>query len=314
MLYDLIIVGGGPAGAGAGVYAARKKLKTLLIAQDFGGQSFVSESIENWIGTIKISGLELAKALESHVRAQEGIEIKMPEKVLSVQAVDSVYEVATDKGVYQAKTLVIATGGRRRRLGILGEEKFDGKGVVYCSTCDAPLFKNKTVAVIGGGNAGAEAVIDLIPYARQIYWVSHGPEFTADPITREEMKKSPKVVMTGNFETREITGDQFVSGVKYLDKSDNQLRELKVEGVFVEIGSVPNSEIVNGLVEMNSANEIVINPKTAETSRPGIFAAGDVTDEVYKQNNISAGDAVRAALSAYNYLLNIKKESPAMEK
>lgn len=298
---------------GAGVYAARKKLKILMIAHEFGGQSFVSESIENWIGTIKISGFELAKALENHLRAQEGVEIKMPEKVLFVKEISGGFEIETDKGQYQSKTLIIASGGRRKRLGIPGEDKFDGRGVAYCSTCDAPIFKNKAVAVIGGGNAGAEAVIDLVPYAEQIYWINRRPGFTADPITQEEIKKSQKVVIMGNLETQEIIGDKFVTGLKYLDKNDNQIKELKVEGVFMEIGSVPNSEIVKGLVEMNSASEIIINHKTAETSKPGIFAAGDVTDEIYKQNNISAGDAVRAALSAYNYLLNIKKQSPAQE-
>lgn len=312
-MYDLIIIGGGPAGVAAGVYAARKKLKTLFITQDFGGQSFVSESIENWVGTIKISGLGLAKALENHVRAQEGIDIKMPEKVISAKEIAAGFEVATDQSVYQAKILIIASGGRRRRLGVPGEDKFDGKGVSYCSTCDAPLFKNKTVAVVGGGNAGGEAVIDLIHYASRIYWINRRPEFTADSVTQEEIKKSPKVAMMGNLEIQEIAGDQFVSGVKYLDKNYNQSKELKVDGVFVEIGSAPNSEIVKGLVEMNGASEIIIDHKTAATSRPGIFAAGDVTDEIYKQNNISAGDAVRAALSAYNYLLNIKKQSPAQE-
>lgn len=314
-MYDVIIIGGGPAGAAAAVYAGRKKINTLLIAEGFGGQSLVSDSIENWIGTRRVTGFELAKMLEEHVRAHEEVEIKMPEKVLSVKSVDGIFEVATEKGgIYQSKTLIIVSGGRRRRLSVPGEDKFEGKGVSYCSTCDAPLFKGKIVAVVGGGNAGAEAAIDLLSYAPKIYLINRGPELTADPLIALEIKKSPKIAIINNAETQEIIGDKFVSGLKYLDKQGNQQKELALDGVFVEIGSVPNSEFLKGLVEMNKAGEIIVDHKTGATARPGIFAAGDVTDEIYKQNNISAGDGVIAALSAYNYLLNIKKQSPAHEK
>ncbi len=315
MIYDLIIVGGGPAGTAAGVYAGRKKLKTLLIAEEFGGQSLVSDGIENWIGTRKITGFELAKMLEEHVRVYGEVEIKMPEKVVSVKKIALGWEVATDKDdVYQSKTLIIASGGKRRRLGIPGEDKFDGKGVSYCSTCDAPIFSGKTVAVIGGGNAGLEATIDLFPYASKIYLINRKQDLVGDPSTQEEVKKSSKVTIISNAESQEILGDKFVSSLKYLDKQDNQIKELAVEGVFVEIGSVPNSEFMGGLVEMNSGGEIIVDHKTGKTSHDEIFAAGDVTDEIYKQNNISAGDGVAAALSAYNYLLNIKKQSPVYEK
>lgn len=316
-MYDLIIIGGGPAATAAGVYAGRKKLKTLIITEAFGGQSLVSDSIENWIGNKKITGFELAKMLEEHLRAQEEIEIKMPEKVVSVKfAVDgsvSDWEVSTDKSnSYRAKSLIITSGGRRRRLNIPGEDKFEGRGVAYCSTCDAPLFKDKIVAVIGGGNAGAEAVIDLMPYASKIYLMNRSQEFNADPVTIEEIKKSPKADIITNAEAKEIIGDKFVELLKYLDKNDNQIKDLPLGGVFVEIGSVPNSEFMKGIVEMNKAGEIIVDHKTGAASAPGIFAAGDVTDEIYKQNNISAGDGVVAALSAYNYLLKIKKQSPAL--
>ena len=311
-MYDLIIIGGGPAGAAAGVYAGRKKIKTLLITESFGGQSIVSDSIENWIGIKKITGLDLAKTLENHVRAYENVEIKIPGKAVAVKEISGGWGISTDKdGVYQSKTLLVASGGRRRRLNIPGEDKFNGKGVSYCSTCDAPVFMDKNVAVIGGGNAGLEAAIDLIPYASKIYIINHGPKLTGDPLTQEEVKKSPKIVIINNAETQKIIGDKFVSGIKYLDKSDNQIKELPLEGVFVEIGSVPNSEIVKDIVETNKAGEIIVDHQTGATSKPGIFAAGDVTDEIYKQNNISAGDCIAAALSAYNYLLNIKKQSPA---
>ena len=314
IMYDLIIIGGGPAGAAAAVYAGRKKLKTLLITESFGGQSLVSDNIENWIGTIKVSGFDLAKMLENHVRSQVDVEVKMPEKAAAVKEISGGFEVTTDKSAYQSKTIIIASGGKRRRLGVPGEEKFEGRGVAYCSTCDAPLFKDKAVAVVGGGNAGLEAVIDLLPYAKYVYLLNRGPELIGDPLTQEEIKKSPKVMVINNVQTREIVGDNFVTGLNYLDSADNQMKALEVGGVFVEIGSVPNSEFLNGLVEMNKAGEVIIDHKTAATSRPGIFAAGDVTDEIYKQNNISAGDAVCAALSAYHYLLNIEKQSPAQEQ
>ncbi|KKS45453.1 MAG: Pyridine nucleotide-disulfide oxidoreductase, FAD/NAD(P)-binding domain-containing protein [Parcubacteria group bacterium GW2011_GWC1_43_11] len=313
-MYDLIIIGGGPAGAAAGVYAGRKKMKTLLITESFGGQSIVSDNIENWIGTKKLSGFELAKTLEEHIRTHENVEIKMPEKTTVVKVIEGGWEISTDKSnVYQSKTLIVASGGRRRRLNIPGEDKFNGKGVSYCSTCDAPLFKDKIVAIVGAGNAGAEAVIDLNQYALKIYWINRGLVPTADPETVEEIKKLVKVSAVNNVETQEITGEKFVSGLKYLDKQDNQIKELPVGGVFVEIGSVPNSEFMKDLVEMNKGEEIIVDHKTGATSKPGIFAAGDVTDEIYKQNNISAGDGVAAALSAYNYLLKINKRSPSYE-
>lgn len=314
-MYDVIIIGGGPAGAAAAVYAGRKKLKTLLITESWGGQSVVSAGIENWIGVKSISGFDLAKALEDHARAQEGVEIISPDKVLEVGEIPEGYEVKTEKGgAYQAKTLVVVSGGRRRRLGIPGEDAFDGRGVAYCSTCDAPIFKGKVVAVVGAGNAGLEAVIDLFPYADKIYLINRKSELMGDPLTQEEVKKSPKVTIISNAEVQEILGDKFVTGLNYLDNTDSQIKKLEVGGVFVEIGSVPNSEFVKGLVEMNAGSEIIVDHKTGATSRPGIFAAGDVTDEIYKQNNISAGDGVAAALSAYNYLLNIKKQSPAIEQ
>ncbi|HEY4495090.1 MAG TPA: FAD-dependent oxidoreductase [Candidatus Paceibacterota bacterium] len=313
-MYDLIIIGGGPAGAAAAVYSGRKKMKTLFVSESFGGQSLVSDSIENWIGIKKMTGFEFAEMLEEHIKSQEDVEIKVPQKVIEAKKINDGFEVRTDKGnVYQSKTLFVASGGRRRRLNVDGEDKFEGKGVSYCSTCDAPIFKDKIIAVIGGGNAGLEAVIDLIPYAAKIYLISRGSELSGDPLTLEEFGKSDKVVIINNAQTREIIGDKFVSGLKYLDKQDNQIKELSLEGIFVEIGSVPNSEFIKGLVGMNEAGEIIVDHKTGATSAAGIFAAGDVTDEIYKQNNISAGDGVVAALSAYNYLLKIKKQSPAVQ-
>ena len=317
-IYDTIIIGGGPAGAAATVYAARKKLKALLITSDFGGQSAVSSDIENWIGEEKITGLELAEKLEKHVRRQHEIEVKMPEKVAAVamnEGPNCIFEVHTDKdGTYRSKTLIIASGARRRRLNVPGENKFDGKGVAFCSTCDAPLFKDLEVAVVGAGNSALETVIDLLSYAKKIYLLIRQEEMKGDPITQEKVTKSPQVGIVKNAEVQEIIGDQMVTGLRYKDGKTHEVKELKVEGVFVGIGSVPNSDFIKNVVQTNENREIVINHLTAETSKKGVFAAGDVTDDPFKQNNISAGDGVRAALSAYNYILNTKKYSPCAEK
>lgn len=319
MLYDVIIIGGGPAGAAAAVYAARKKLRTLLITDSFGGQSIVSDDIQNWIGETHISGFDLAQKLENHVRSfSDTIEIKMPEKAISVRSIkcgeDRVcdFEVKTDKNVYEGKTVILVAGARRRKLGILGEEKFNGKGVAYCSTCDAPLFSGKRVAVVGGGNAGLEAVVDLFPYASEIYLLHRGDALKGDPVEQDEIKKNLKfkeIIL--NAETLEIFGDKFVSGIKYKNIKTGEEKVLAVNGVFVEIGSVPNSEIVKNLVDLDKWGQVIIDSKHASTSHPGIFAAGDITDDPYKQNNISAGDAVKAALAAYSYLLKREKQPPA---
>ncbi len=315
-LYDTIIIGGGPAAAAAAVYAARKKLRTLFVAENFGGQSIVSTGIGNWIGEEKISGLELAEKLERHVRAQKGIEIRAPEKATGVtEEPDCIFEVRTNEaGHYRSKTLIIASGARSRRLNVPGEDKLDGKGVAFCSTCDAPFFEGLDVAVVGSGNSALEAVIDLFPYAKQIYLLIRGETLKGDPVTQEEVTKSSRVKVIKYVEVQEIYGDQTVTGLRYKDKKTGKMNDLKVNGVFVEIGSVPNSAFVSGLVSTNEAGEIMINHQTAQTSREGIFAAGDVTDDPFKQNNISVGDGVRAALSAYHHVLNMRKFSPCAEK
>lgn len=321
-LYDLIIIGAGPAGVAAAVYAARKKLKTLLITDDFGGQSMVSDDIQNWVGEPHLSGTELAKKLEGHVRAYaDMIEIKM-EKAVSAAVIDCNdpgracdFEVKIESGAgYSGKTLIVASGARRRKLGVSGEEKFKGKGVSYCSTCDAPLFAGKKVAVVGGGNAGLEAVQDLFSYAEEIYLLEYGDALKGDPMTQEEIKKNSKLKqIILNAGIVEILGDRFVAGLKYKDRKTGEEKELALDGVFVEIGSMPNSEVVKGLVETDKWGQIIIDSKHGSTSQPGIFAAGDVTDDPYKQNNISAGDAVKATLAVYAYLLKRKKQSPAAE-
>ncbi|MEK7520809.1 MAG: FAD-dependent oxidoreductase [Patescibacteria group bacterium] len=303
-MHDLIIIGGGPAGVAAGVYAARKKIKTVLITDAFGGQSVVSDEIQNFIGLKSVSGLELAQMMEEHLRAQEEIEIVFPDRAVKLEArPEGGFFVATEGGKeFFAKTVLLASGGRRRKLGVSGEAEFEGRGVAYCSTCDAPVFKGKAVAVIGGGNSGLEAVVDLFPYASKIYLILRRGEARGDPATFEKIKTNPKTEIIPFAETLAVTGDKFVSGLKYRDLNSGAEKELPVDGVFIEIGYVPNTDLARGLVDLNAVGEVVVNHKTFASSREGIYAAGDVSDVLYKQNNISMGDAVKAVLSVYDYL------------
>ena len=314
-LLDTIIVGGGPAAAGAAIYTARKKLKTMLICEEFGGQSSASAKIGNWIGEISISGMELSEKLKKHVQAQGDIQIQTPEKVTAVEERnDYSFEVRTDTGgVYRSKTLIVASGGKRKRLGVPGETRLDGNGVAYCSTCDAPFYQDQDVALVGGGNSALETVIDLIAYARKIYLLIRRDQIKADPVLQEKTLVSAKVQIIPHAEVQEILGEKKVAGVRYSDKKDGGEKHLAVSGVFVAIGTIPNSDFIKHLVDTNQFGEILVDYKTAATSKKGIFAAGDVTSDPFKQNNISTGDGVRAALSSYNYILDIQKYSPCSE-
>lgn len=302
-MYDLIIIGGGPGGIAAGVYAARKKIKVAIIAGDFGGASKVSADIQNWIGTKSISGYEWAKNMEEHLRAQEDIDIIYPDLVEKVSKTDGGFSVSTKNGKnFEAKTILVTTGSARKKLNIPGEKEFDGKGVVYCSTCDAPIFAGKIVAVVGGGNAGLEAVLDSLPYASKIYLLEFADQLKGDAVTQAKIQANPKVEIITNAKAVEIAGDKFVTGLKYEDVKSGEIKELKLEGVFVEIGAYPNVGFIKDLVKTNTLGEIIVDHKTQASSEPGIWAAGDASDVLYKQNNISAGDAVKAVLNIVDYL------------
>ena len=306
-MHDLVILGGGPAAVSAGIYAGRKRLNSMIIADSFGGQSVVSDKIENWIGVPSISGFELAKQMEDHLRSQEGIEILEGERAELVEKTDGGFAVKTSGGkIIGTKAVLVATGGRHRKLGIPGEDKFEGKGVVYCSTCDAPLFRNEEVVVVGGGNAGLEAAVDLIPFASKVILAVRSERIKGDPQTLEAVKASDKVEIRYNVTPKEILGDAFVSGMRYADTVTGEEKEVSAGGVFVEIGTVPNSDMVKGLVELDERGEIKTDPRTGRSSVLGIWAAGDVTDALYKQNNIAVGDGVRALLNAYEWLKNGK--------
>jgi len=304
-VYELAILGGGPAGAAAGVYAARKKLKSVIIAEEFGGQSKVSVDVQNWIGTPSISGTKLADDLKAHLEAYaDGIlDIKEGSKVSGLAKDHEEFVITTDSGdEYRAKAILIATGSRRRKLQVPGAEEFDGKGIVYCASCDAPLFAGMDVVVVGGGNAGFETASQLTEYAKSIKLFNHSDSFKADKITVDKVNESDKVELFNNIEIQEIKGDKLVKSVVYKDIKTGEENEIPVGGVFVEIGQIPNTEYAKGLVDITDYGQIKIDPRNQQTSVKNIWAAGDNTDVLYHQNNIAAGDAVRAIEDIYVHL------------
>jgi alkyl hydroperoxide reductase subunit F len=290
----------------AGVYAARKQIKTALFAQQIGGQSVVSDGIENWIGEEIISGPDLAIKLKKHLESQkDNIDLHIGEKVDVVnKKEDGTFEVVVGEEKYDTKTVIVCSGGRHRRLGVPGESKFEGRGVAFCATCDAAFFKDKNVAVVGGGNSGLEAVVDLLPFASKVYLIARKPEggLRGDPVTQETIMNSDKVEIIYEVNASEVIGEQMVTGLKYKNNDSDEEHEIAVNGVFVEIGSVPNSEIVGAFVDTDDWNNIVVNFETQQTSCDGVFAAGDVTNSMFRQNNIAVGDAIKALLSAHEYI------------
>ncbi|MFA6536323.1 MAG: FAD-dependent oxidoreductase [Candidatus Paceibacterota bacterium] len=303
-LYDLAIIGGGPAGVGAGVYASRKKLKTVLITKDFQGQSSVSEGIENWIGTIKISGADLAKSLENHLRAyaDDTVDIKTGEFCSKIEKTDSGFKVATNKSSYEVKTVLITAGSRRRKLEAKGADKFEHNGITYCASCDGPLFAGQDVAVVGGGNAAFETVAQLAAYCKSVTLINRSENFRADPITVEKISKNPKVKILTNTVVVEAKGDKFLKSIILGNLISKKETGLPISGVFVEIGSVPNTDFSKDVVEHDQYNRIVVDPKNQESKTEGIWAAGDCTDGLYHQNNIAVGDAIKAVEDIYLHI------------
>jgi alkyl hydroperoxide reductase subunit F len=302
-MYDIIIIGGGPAGVAAGVYASRKKMNALLITKDFGGQAIVSSSIENFIGYTKITGLELAKTLEAQLRAQKHVEIKDGLMVARIKKLADGFEVTDSKeATYRTKTILMTLGSGYKHLGIESERTFAGKGVFYCSTCDAPLMQDKAVAVIGGGTSGLEAARDLLPFASNIFILEYAPTLKGDLVTQELLRKDPRVEIITQAQTTEIIGNEFVTGLKYIDRANGEEKTLAVSGVFVAIGQKPNSDLVKDLVETTPTGNIVVDHKTFRTSLPGVWAAGDITDGAYNQINTAIGEAIKAVLNIYETL------------
>jgi alkyl hydroperoxide reductase subunit F len=324
MLYDLAIIGGGPAGVAAGVYASRKQLHTIFITKDFGGQSIVSDGIENWIGTVKISGTDLAKNLETHLRAYASgtddkapiVEIKTGELCQSIQKSNTpkdsdsssvsstIFLIRTNKGNYSARTVLIATGSDRRKLDVLGADTFEHKGLTYCASCDGPLFAGQDVAIVGGGNAGFESAAQLLAYCKSVTLLNRSDKLRADPTTIAAVTANPKMKLINNAIPKEVKGEKFVTTLIYIETIKNTSRdvELPVTGIFVEIGSVPTTYFAKDLVTIDAYNRIVVDPRNQRTSVDGVWAAGDATDGIYHQNNIAAGDAVKALEDIYIYV------------
>ena len=304
-MHDLIIVGGGPAGIAAGVYAARKQLKTLLISVDIGGQINNTWGIENYLGYQFIEGPELIDKFQTQV-SQFPIDQKIGDKVSRVSKIDGGFEAVTEAGdKYQAKAVILATGKKPRKLNVPGEAELTGRGVTYCAICDGPVFTGQRVAVVGGGNSALEATLDMVKIAEHVDLVSLTP-LTGDPVLISQLANAKNLSVFTEHQTVEIKGKDLVEGALIKDIKNGKEKHLDVTGVFIEIGLVPNSDAVKGLVELNKQGEVTITP-TCETTVPGLYAAGDVTDVPEKQIIVAAGEGAKAALQAHRYLQRLVK-------
>lgn len=301
-MFDLVIIGAATAGLTAAIYSARKKLNTIILTDKLGGQSLLTDNIENYPGFKVISGQELTDKIKEQVE-NLGVEIKEGVRIRKILKTGDNFEIKAEDGkVFQTKSVIIATGKKPRRLNAPGEKEFTGKGVSFCSICDAPLFGAKDVAVVGGGNAGLESAMDLTKYSDKIYVLEFGQKIMGDKSTQEKLLQTGKVEFIVNAAVKQIKGEKFVENLIYEDRTNGEIKDLKVGGVFVNIGQIPSSEFVKDFVQLNEAGEIIIDPKTNQTSMPGVFAAGDVTDILFKQCIIAAGEGAKAALSVYSYL------------
>ena len=301
--YDLVIIGGGPAGSAAAVYAARKQLKTLLIVKEWGGQSVVSDDVQNWIGTPHISGPKLAESLKSHVAEYKGeiLTVNEGKAVSTLSGTEGNFTVTLeDNNSFIGKTILISTGSSRRKLEIPGAAEFENKGITYCASCDGPLFSGMDVVVVGGGNAGFESAAQLLAYCKSVTLLSRS-EPRADAITIEKLKTKENFKLVIGVIPKEIKGGKFVESITYTDATGNDV-VLPVGGIFVEIGQIPATDFAKGILKLNNFNQIVIDPRTQATEVKGVWSAGDCTDVLYHQNNIAAGDAVRAVEDIYLHL------------
>jgi alkyl hydroperoxide reductase subunit F len=313
--FDMLIVGGGPAGAAAAVYAARKGIRVGLAAERFGGQTNDTMAIENYISVLETDGPKFAAALESQVRHYEVdiMNLQRAEKIVpAAQPGDWVQVHMENGGVLRARSVIVSTGARWRNVNVPGEETYKNTGVAYCPHCDGPLFKGKRVAVLGGGNSGVEAAIDLAGLVQHVTLVEFADALKADAVLVSKLKSLPNVSVHVNAQTTEITGDgQKVNGLRYKDRVTGVEHAVALEGVFVQIGLVPNTEFLKGTLELSKYGEIVVDAK-CHTNAIGIFAAGDVTTVPYKQIVIAAGEGAKAALSAFDYLIRTPAAHPAV--
>lgn len=304
MTYDLIILGSGSAGLTAAIYAARKKMNTLVLAKQIGGQSLIASEIENFPGFLEISGAELNKKIREQVK-KYGVPIKDGVTIEVIEKKDGIFSVNTDSGVFESRAVIVASGKTYKKLDVPGAKKFEGRGVSFCTICDAPLYADKNTAVIGGGNTALRSAVDLLAYSPKIYILQHRDKFIGDEIMVEKLKAAGKVELLTNAEALEIKGNKFVEGLVYENTVTREKKELAVGGIFVNIGHTPNSEFLRGFLALSRAGEVIVDPRTGQTSVEGVFAAGDVTDQPYKQCIIAAAAGAKAALSAHEYLLKI---------
>lgn len=305
MTYDLIIIGAGPGGTAGAVYAARKQLNTLLIAKEIGGQSTVSETIYNWIGTPEISGHALAESFHAHMKAYENkfLTLKVGFNVSKVEKTDEGFKLTLENNEeFTAKSILITSGSGRRKLTVPGADIFEHKGITYCASCDGPLFSDQDVVVIGGGNAGFETAAQLLAYCKSVTLIHRNTDFKADKITVEKVLSHPNMKAITNADLVEIKGNTFVSSLVYKDKTTNETHEIPTTGIFVEVGQIPNTALVEELVTLDDNKKIVVDPWTQRTSVEGIWAAGDATNGLYHQNNIATGDAVKALEDIFIWL------------
>ncbi|ATA53961.1 alkyl hydroperoxide reductase subunit F [Variovorax boronicumulans] len=306
--FDVLIVGGGPAGAAAAVYAARKGIRTGVASERFGGQVLDTLGIENFISIKETEGPKFAHALEEHVRDYD-VDIMNLQRAKALVPGKDLIEVQLESGAsLKSKTVIISTGARWRNINVPGEHEFKNKGVAYCPHCDGPLFKGKRVAVIGGGNSGVEAAIDLAGIVGHVTLIEFDTQLRADAVLQRKLKSLKNVDIFTNAQTTEITGDQKVNGLVYKDRASGELKKVELEGVFIQIGLVPNTDWLKGTVELTKHGEIVVDAR-GQTSVPGVFAAGDVTTVPFKQIIIAAGDGAKAALGAFDHL--IRTTAPA---
>ncbi len=310
--FDVLVVGGGPAGAAAAIYAARKGIRTGVAAERFGGQVLDTMAIENFISVSETEGPKLARALENHVREYDVdiMNLQRAAQLLPAEKAGGLHEIKLENGgSLKARTLILATGARWREMNVPGEQEYRGRGVAYCPHCDGPLFKGKRVAVIGGGNSGVEAAIDLAGIVAQVTLLEFDSQLRADAVLQKKLFSLPNVTVITSALTREVTGDgQKVTGLTYKDRNSSEFHSLELEGIFVQIGLLPNSDWLKGTVELTSRGEIIVDAR-GETSLPGIFAAGDVTTVPYKQIVIAVGEGAKASLSAFDHLIRSSVDS-----
>lgn len=305
-LYDFLIIGGGPAGLNAALYAKRKGLEVAVLTRQIGGQVMNTSSVDNYLGTKFATGEELVNDFKGHVGELEVPIAEYVDVETIIPGIEQDYHQVklTDGRIFKSRTLLLATGTNHRKLGVEGEDRLAGRGVAYCAICDAPLYKNKNVIIAGGGNAAVEAALDLAKVANHVTLV-HRSQFRADKILVDELYKQDKIDIHLQTQILSIEGDDFLTHIRALDKEGNEELDIHADGIFIEIGNVPNSQLFTDIVELNDNGEIIVDERSA-TNIPGIFAAGDVTTVAYKQIIIATSDGAKAALSANDYI-NVQK-------